>query len=124
MTMQQELKDTEAKLRSAREAAAKSGATVKDKADLKLIEQEHLAARQKARRQLAARKGSRQHQHLEGKSALDRKLDEALKGTFPASDPVSFVEAAPLTEHDRSLPEVKVADCQRPQKSEAARRSK
>jgi hypothetical protein len=48
-SMQQELEDIELKLRSAREAAGRAEATEKDKADLKLIEQEYLAARQKAR---------------------------------------------------------------------------
>jgi hypothetical protein len=55
---------------------------------------------------------------------VDKKLDEALKGTFPGSDPVSFVEAAPVKEHDRSLPDVKLAEQQAPEKTRAARKSK
>jgi hypothetical protein len=120
--MQQELEDIELKLRSAREAAARAGATEKDKADLKLIEQEFLAAQQKARHQSNAGQASRPR--LDGKKALDKKLDEALEGTFPGSDPVSFVEAAPMTERDRSLPAVRVAEQQQPEKTEAARKSK
>ena len=120
--MQQELEDIELKLRSAREAAGRAEATEKDKADLKLIEQEYLAAQQKERRQSNA--GDTSRPRLDGKKALDKKLDEALEGTFPGSDPVSFVEAAPVKERDRSLPAVKVAEQQQPEKTEAARKSK
>jgi len=120
--MQQELEDIELKLRSAREAAGRANATAKDKADLKLIEQEYLAAQQKERRQSNA--GDPSRPRLDGKKALDKKLDEALEGTFPGSDAVSFVEAAPVNERDRSLPAVKVAEQQQPDKAEAARKSK
>jgi len=116
----QELKDIELKLQSAREAAGKAGASEKDKADLKLIEQEYMAAQQKERRQPSA---DRRAPPLEGKKALDKKLDDALKGSFPGSDPVSFVEAAPVKEQDRSLPEVKVGEQQQPEKTEAAKKS-
>jgi hypothetical protein len=120
--MQQELEDIELKLQSAREAAGRADATEKHKADLKLIEQEYLAAQQKERRRSNARDASRPR--LDGKKALDKKLDEALEGTFPGSDPVSFVEAAPVKERDRSLPAVSVAEQQQPEKTEAARKSK
>jgi hypothetical protein len=49
--MQNELVDIEIKLASAREAAAAPGASERDKADLKLLEQEYLAARRKVYRQ-------------------------------------------------------------------------
>jgi hypothetical protein len=120
--MQQEFEDIELKLRSAREAAGRANATAKNKADLKLIEQEYLAAQQKERRQSTA--GDARRPRLDGKKALDKKLDEALEGTFPGSDPVSFVEAAPVKEGDRSLPAVKVAEQQQTDKAEAARKSK
>jgi hypothetical protein len=120
--VQQELEDIELKLQSAREAAGRADATEKDKADLKLIEQEYLAAQQKERRRPKAHDASRPP--LDGKKALDKKLDEALEGTFPGSDPVSFVEAAPVKERDRSLPAVRVAEQQQPEKTEAARKSK
>ena len=119
--MQQELEDIELKLRSAREAVGRAGATEKDKADLKLIEQEHLAVQQKDRRQSNASKPA--PEHLDGKMALDKKLDEALKGSFPGSDPVSFVEAAPVNEQDRGLPAVKVAEQQQPEKTAAAKKA-
>ncbi len=81
-----------------------------------------LAAQQKARHQPNAGNASRPR--LDGKKALDKKLDEALEGSFPGSDPVSFVEAAPVKERDRSLPAVRVAEQQQPEKTEAARKSK
>lgn len=119
--MQHELEDLEQKLSSAREAATAPGATEKDKADLKLIEQAYLAAEQKARR--APDSGS-DHQPTDPKKKLDKKLDDALKGTFPGSDPISFVEAAPVKEEDHSLPDIKLAEQQAPGKTKAARKSK
>jgi len=104
------------------EAAGRADATEKDKADPKLIEQEYLAVQQKERRRSNANDASRPR--LDGKKALDKKLDEALEGTFPGSDPVSFVEAAPVKERDRSLPSVRVAEQQQPEKTEAAPKSK
>jgi hypothetical protein len=68
--------------------------------------------------------GAASRPRLEGKKALDKKLDEALEGTLPGSDPVSFLEAAPVKERDRSLPAVTVAEQQQPEKTEAARKSK
>jgi hypothetical protein len=120
--VQQELEDIELKLQSAREAAGRADATEKDKADLKLFDKEYLAAQLKERRRSTAGDASRPR--LDGKKALDKKLDEALEGTFPGSDPVSFVEAAPVKERDRSLPAVRVAEQQQPEKTEAARKSK
>ncbi len=120
-TMRKELEDIELKLRSAREAAAAAGATEKDKADLKLIEQEYLAARQKAKH-ARSDAGKPQGQPSDPKARLDRKLDAALKDTFPTSDPVAVTEPAPVKEHDRALPEVKAAEQQAPEKTEAARK--
>lgn len=119
--LEQEAQDIELKLRSAREAAGRAGATEKDRADLKLIEQEYLAAQRKRRHRASEEAAPPQ---AEGKNALDRKLDEALKSSFPGSDPVSFVEAAPVKEEDRSLPAVKVAEQQHPEKTEAAKKAK
>ncbi len=118
--MQKELEDIELKLTSARKAAAAPEASEKDKADLKLIEQEYLAAEAKARRAEtgSASAGKAGDHPADPKKTLDKKLDEALKSSFPGSDPVSFVEAAPVKEHDRSLPGVEVE----PEKTKAARR--
>ena len=43
------------------------------------------------------------------KAEVDDKLDQALQDTFPASDPVSFVEPGPAADGDRKLPAVKAA---------------
>jgi hypothetical protein len=43
------------------------------------------------------------------KRKLDEKLDEALRDTFPGSDPVSFTEPAPVKEHDKKLCTVEAA---------------
>ena len=37
------------------------------------------------------------------KAQLDDKLDQALKDSFPASDPVSSLEPAPLKDSNRKL---------------------
>lgn len=50
------------------------------------------------------------------KSELDAKLDEALQDSFPASDPVAFIEPAP-----KEVGEHKPAN-RRPGKSKATRR--
>lgn len=118
--MQKDLEDIESKLASARQAAAAPDASERDKADLKLIEQEYLAARRKAYRERGG--GSAEKHPSDAKQEDDKKLDEALKASFPGSDPVSFVEAAPVTEHDRSLPEVKLADQQPPQRQRLRRK--
>ena len=38
------------------------------------------------------------------KAKIDDKLDQALKDSFPASDPVSFLQPAPVKDGDRKLP--------------------
>lgn len=37
---------------------------------------------------------SKKHASTDTKSKTDKKLDEALRDSFPASDPISFVEPA------------------------------
>ena len=122
-TMRKELEDIELKLRSARAAAAAAGATEKDKADLKLIEQEYLAARQKAKH-ASSEAGKPQGQPSDPKAKLDKKLDAALKDTFPSSDPVAVAEPTPVKGPDRTLPEVKAAERQAPEKTRAARKGR
>jgi hypothetical protein len=112
--MQNDLADIEVKLASAREAAAAPGASERDKADLKLLEQEYVAARLRVDRQPGS--DTDESHSADTKEQVDQKLDEALKASFPASDPVSFAEPAPVTDKDSSLPEVKLADQQAPQK--------
>ena len=80
------LDDMKEKLQDAKRAAHKPGASAREKADLKLMEQEVAAERLKAKRPTKK----------EDKPASeDEKLDKALRDSFPGSDPVSFVQAAP-----------------------------
>jgi hypothetical protein len=43
-------------------------------------------------------------------SKVDAQLDKALKDSFPSSDPVSFLEAAPLKQHDKGPSAVESGD--------------
>jgi hypothetical protein len=80
------LSDLNDKLQNARQAAKSGDAGEREKADLKLLEQEVAAEKLKAKRPAPKRKAP---------SNADEKLDKALKDSFPGSDPVSFVEAGP-----------------------------
>lgn len=91
------LDDLTDKLRGAKEAANAENAGDRDKADLKLLEQEVAAEKLRAKRPAPARKPA---------STVDAKLDKALQDSFPGSDPVSFLEAAPIKDDDRDLPTV------------------
>ena len=104
-----ELADKAVKVRSAQKAAAAPGASVRDKADLKLIEQDFLGEKLKAkhRQTIGARGADASKPASKLGQELDTKLDSALKDSFPGSDPVSFVEASPVKQADRELPEVK-----------------
>jgi len=44
------------------------------------------------------------------KATIDDKLDQALQDSFPASDPVSFLQPAPARRGDRKLPVVEAAN--------------
>ena len=48
------------------------------------------------------------------KARVDDKLDQALRDSFPASDPVAFIEPAPVKQGDRTLPTVEAATGQVP----------
>ena len=43
------------------------------------------------------------------KAEVDDKLDQALRDSFPASDPVSFIEPGRVNDSDRKLPVVEAA---------------
>jgi len=75
-----EVKDLAEKAADAKKAAAASGAGDREKADSKLLEQEALGAKMRAKNP-----GSKN----------ETKLDKALKDSFPASDPVSLAQPAP-----------------------------
>jgi hypothetical protein len=92
------LKDLTEKLHGAQEAANADDASKLEKADLKLLKQEVVAQKMKAKRpEPPAEKAP---------TTVDGKLDKALKDSFPGSDPVSFLEAAPIKDADRALPTV------------------
>lgn len=103
--MQTEIEDKALKTRNAREAAEAPGASDRDKADLKLMEQDLQAARQKSQRtdETKRNEGATPTSRSTGASTgaakssktMERKLDAALEDSFPGSDPVSFVQAAP-----------------------------
>lgn len=104
--MEKELADAKAKLKSARAAAAAPDASERDKSDLKLIEQDYMALEnQRKRDAAAAAKGA----GADARKKVDRQLDKALEETFPGSDPVSFVQAAPLKEADATLTSVEAS---------------
>jgi hypothetical protein len=90
----EKLRDLNHKLENARHAAKADDAGAREKADLKLLEQEVVAEKLKARRPTPPK---------QAESEVDAKLDKALRDSFPGSDPVSFVEAAPIKKHDRKL---------------------
>jgi hypothetical protein len=92
---QEKLNDLNDKLQNAKDAAETHDASKRDKADLKLLEQEVAAEKLKAKRPAP--------KTPKAESEVDAKLDKALKDSFPGSDPVSFVEAAPIMKHDRKL---------------------
>jgi Skp family chaperone for outer membrane proteins len=92
---QAKLSDLNDKLQNAKDAARSGDAGEREKADLKLLEQEVTAQKLKAKRPAPKEK--------KAESEVDAKLDKALKDSFPGSDPVSFVEAAPIKKQDRTL---------------------
>jgi translation elongation factor EF-Ts len=89
-----ELKDLQHKVQNAKDTATEPKASDREKADLKLLEQEAAAQKLKAKRPTPKKKAE---------SVVEDKLDKALSDSFPGSDPVSFVEAAPIKSHDRKL---------------------
>jgi hypothetical protein len=102
-----QLEDLKAKVESAREAAAKPDASERDKADLSLMEQEMMALEKRVVHASAGAASKEANKPTTLQEKIERKLDAALKDSFPGSDPVSFVEAAPLKPEDKKLPIVK-----------------
>lgn len=91
--LMQERDDLQAKIASAREAKTESE---RETSDLKMMEQELMALEQRIGRsgnEKAGTKGDKPHSDAE---KMERKLDEALKDSFPGSDPVSTIEPTPI----------------------------
>jgi hypothetical protein len=76
-------------------------ASDREKADLKLLQQEVTAKKLKARRP------TKKPAKTPAATDVEAKLDKALKDSFPSSDPVSFLEAAPIKKGDRDLSTVR-----------------
>ena len=105
-----ELKDNVEKLRNAKKVAAAPTVSERDAADLKILEQEVQAQRLQMKREAGKDPNEACVTAKPGEPAervLDRKLDAALKESFPGSDPVSFVQAAPVKPEDEQLTSVK-----------------
>jgi len=90
---QAKLRDLNDKLQNTKDVARTEDPGKRDKADRKLLEQEIAAEKLKANRPAPTKK--------KAESAVEEKLDKALNDSFPGSDPVSFIEAAPMKKHDR-----------------------
>jgi hypothetical protein len=93
---QAKLSDLNDKLQNAKDAAHSEDAGKRETADLKLLEQEVAAEKLKAKRPEPKKK--------KAESKVEEKLDKALKDSFPSSDPVSIVEAAPIKKQDAAGP--------------------
>jgi hypothetical protein len=85
--------DLDAKVSEAKTAVDAGTASAREQADLKLLEQEALAKKLQAKHPPKKAAGG----------SVDGKLDRALEDSFPSSDPVSFVQAAPGKKADESL---------------------
>jgi hypothetical protein len=88
------LDDLKGKEQDAERAAHMPDASEREKADLKLLKQEVTAEKLKVKRPRKKEASA---------SDVDAKLDKALKDSFPGSDPVSFVQAAPIKKDGRKL---------------------
>ena len=85
--------DLEEKVSEAKIAVDAGTASPKEQADLKILEQEALGKKLQAK-----------HPPKKSKTGtVEGKLDEALEDSFPSSDPVSFVQAAPVKKADEKL---------------------
>jgi hypothetical protein len=89
-TKHAQLDDLKDKLQGAKRAAHMPDASKREKADLKLMEQEVTAEKLKAKR--PAKKDS-------SAGGVEAKLDKALKDSFPGSDPVSMAQPAASKKH-------------------------
>lgn len=103
-TAVRELHDAKQKLGNARQATKSGRVGKRAKADLKLLEQE--AAGKKLKAVDAMRRESKLARQGKTGTGKDResKLDRALKDSFPGSDPVSFIQAAPAGEKRKKNP--------------------
>lgn len=101
--LMQERDDLKTKIASAKDSG---GTSDREASDLKMMEQELIALEHRIAREESG-KASPKGKPSSLAETMDRKLDAALKDSFPGSDPVSFIEATPVKQGDESLTEVK-----------------
>lgn len=102
--LMQERDDLKAKIASARKTA---GASQREASDFKMMEQELLALEQRIAREETGKARVSRAEPVSLTEKMEKKLDAALKDSFPGSDPVSFIEATPVQPGDESLTAVK-----------------
>ncbi|TAJ97365.1 MAG: hypothetical protein EPO10_22955 [Reyranella sp.] len=102
--LMQERDDLKAKIAS---AGKTGGASKRETSDLKMMEQELLALEQRIAREETGKASASGNKPASLAEKMDKKLDAALKDSFPGSDPVSFIEATPVQPGDESLTAVK-----------------
>lgn len=102
--LMQERDDLKAKIAN---AGKTDGGSEREASDLKMMEQELLALEQRIGREETVKKGKPEGRPGSLADKMDKKLDAALKDSFPGSDPVSFIEATPVKPGDESLTSVK-----------------
>ena len=89
--LMQERDDLQAKITSARESR---GSSEREASDLKMMEQELLALEQRIGRSDTV-KSKNTGEPTSKTEQMEEKLDDALRDSFPGSDPVSTIEPAP-----------------------------
>lgn len=102
--LMQERDDLKAKIAS---AGKTDEASKRETSDLKMMEQELLALEQRIAREETGKAKASGNKPDSLVEKMDKKLDAALKDSFPGSDPVSFIEATPVQPGDESLTAVK-----------------
>ncbi|MBP6768603.1 MAG: hypothetical protein KA171_12565 [Reyranella sp.] len=90
--LMQERDDLKAKIASANKSSDMSD---REASDLKMMEQELLALGQRIAREESGKATPGKDKPRSVTETIDRKLDAALKDSFPGSDPVSSIEPAP-----------------------------
>jgi len=105
MTRTEELMQERDDLKS--KLANVAGASERETSDRKMMKQELQALEQRIAREETGKSNSVAKKPGSLTEKMDRKLDAALKDSFPGSDPVSFIVAAPIKQGDEQPTAVK-----------------
>ena len=98
--LMQERDDLRTKISSAHESG---GSSEREASDLKMMEQELIALEQRIGRADTAKSESSGSTKPASKTEKrEQKLDDALRDSFPGSDPVSTIEPAPTPPQDKA----------------------